>query len=70
MGTDIEIKNDRGLKCSKCNVLLEPGKVYITYMKSTFPAELLKCPKCALVYVPEELVMGKMHEVEKTLEDK
>ncbi|MEI8216471.1 MAG: DVU_1557 family redox protein [Eubacteriales bacterium] len=65
-----EIKNEDGLICSKCNVLLEPGKVHITYLASTFPAELLKCPICGLVYVPEDLALGKMAEVEKTLEDK
>lgn len=66
----VEIKNEEGLMCSKCDVLLEPGKVNITYLKSSFPAELLICPKCGVVYVPEDLALGKMLEVEKTLEEK
>lgn len=66
----LEIKNIDKLECAKCKVLLEPGKVHITYLKSTFPAELLICPKCGEVYVPEELALGKMQEVEKTLEEK
>ena len=65
-----ELKNEDGLTCVKCHVLLEPRKVHITYMKSTFPAILLACPKCQEIYVPEDLAMGKMLEVEKTLEDK
>ncbi|AGL02314.1 DVU_1557 family redox protein [Desulfoscipio gibsoniae] len=57
-------------RCNKCDVSLELGKVNIEYMGSVFPYELLKCPKCGLVFVPEELATGKMLEVEKTLEDK
>jgi uncharacterized OB-fold protein len=65
-----EISNDDGLICDKCGKLLIPAKVHIKYMKSTFPADLLRCPDCGLVYVPEELATGKMAEVERTLEDK
>lgn len=68
--TKIEVKNEDGLICTKCNVLLEPGKVNITYLKSSFAAELLVCPECELVYIPEDLAMGKILEVEKTLEEK
>ncbi|MDD2215000.1 MAG: hypothetical protein PHR60_03875 [Eubacteriales bacterium] len=66
----LEFENKEGLMCSKCRLLLEPGKAHITYLKSTFPVELLTCPKCGEVYVPEDLALGKMQEVEKNLEDK
>jgi RNase P subunit RPR2 len=56
--------------CARCQVPLVPSKVSIRYLGSTFPAELLKCPSCGLVYVSEELATGKMTEVEKSLEDK
>ena len=56
--------------CASCAVPLEPRKVTIRYLKSAFPAELLGCPVCGQVYVSEELAMGKMAEVERTLEDK
>lgn len=65
-----EIRNEGNLECRRCRVALVPGKVEITYLKSTFPAELLKCPQCGQVFVPEELALGKMSEVEHTLEDK
>jgi phage FluMu protein Com len=65
-----EVINDRNLKCARCNVLLEPGKVNIKYLKGGFPTTLLKCPKCNQVYISEELAMGKVVEVEKTLEEK
>lgn len=66
----IEVKNEDGLICTKCNVLLEPGKVNITYLKSSFAAELLVCPECGVVYIPEDMALGKILEVEKTLEEK
>ncbi|MEL7567381.1 MAG: DVU_1557 family redox protein [Dehalobacterium sp.] len=64
-----ELENQH-LECEKCKVVLKKGKVNITYLKSTFPVELLKCPKCGQVFISEELALGKIAEVEKTLEDK
>lgn len=56
--------------CDKCNIPLQPDKVDVAYMGNAFPVELLKCPKCGLVFIPEDLALGKMVEVEKQLEDK
>ncbi|MEG6523755.1 DVU_1557 family redox protein [Desulfotomaculum sp. 1211_IL3151] len=58
------------IQCLKCNVEMKLGPVEATYLNSKFPVQLLKCPKCGLVYIPEELARGKMLEVEKALEDK
>lgn len=58
------------MECTKCNLPMEKGKVTITYLGSSFPVELLRCPQCGLVYIPEDLAVGKMLQVEKTLEDK
>lgn len=60
----------QGWACADCGVLLKPGKVDISYLGNSFPVELLQCPNCGLVFVPEELALGKMVEVEKALEDK
>jgi hypothetical protein len=57
-------------ECAKCNVPLEAGKVTVEYLGSAYPVDLLKCPQCGLVLVPEDLALGRMAEVEKTLEDK
>jgi hypothetical protein len=46
------------------------GKVKASYLGSEFPIELLKCPICGMVYVPESLATGKMLQVEQALEDK
>ncbi|MGD0826620.1 MAG: DVU_1557 family redox protein [Desulfobaccales bacterium] len=56
--------------CGKCDVALEMGKVNIGYLGSMFPVDLLRCPKCGQAFIPEELAMGKIAEVEKLLEDK
>lgn len=62
--------NSTGLICSRCGIALSKGKVTVAYLGSSFPVELPQCPKCKQVYVPEELAMGKMLQVEKGLEDK
>ncbi|AEF94422.1 hypothetical protein Desca_1568 [Desulfotomaculum nigrificans CO-1-SRB] len=58
------------IECLKCGIVMEPGKVEVMYMNSKFPIQLPKCHKCGMVYIPEELAIGKMLEVEKALEDK
>jgi hypothetical protein len=56
--------------CARCNVPLESGKVTVSYLGNAFPVDLLKCPGCGLAFIPEDLALGKMAEVERTLEDK
>jgi hypothetical protein len=56
--------------CAGCHVPLEIERVMIAYLDSAFPVNLPKCPKCGMVYIPEALALGKMAEVEKSLEDK
>jgi uncharacterized membrane protein YfhO len=57
-------------QCCRCKIPMNQGKVKITYMGNDFTIELLKCPQCGLVLVPEELAVHKMLEVEQSLEDK
>ncbi len=66
----VEIHNDEGVICALCDEPLEPGKIVMTYMRSTFPTSILRCPSCGQCYIPEELALGKAHEVEQTLEEK
>jgi ribosomal protein S27AE len=58
------------LICGKCQQELVRGKVTVSYLGNSFPVELLKCPDCGMAYVPEELAIGKMLQVEQALEDK
>ncbi|MBS1161182.1 MAG: hypothetical protein H6R15_3601 [Proteobacteria bacterium] len=59
-----------GLLCAKCQLPLAAGKVEASYLGNTFPVDLLRCPGCGFTYVPEELALGKMLQVEQALEDK
>ena len=63
-------KSETGLLCGKCNRPLEPGKVQLSYTGQSFPVELLRCPDCGQVFIPEDLAIGKMLKVEQSLEDK
>jgi uncharacterized protein with PIN domain len=56
--------------CSRCNEALVPAKTKLAYLNSVFEADLMCCPVCNKVFVGESLAMGKMLEVEKSLEDK
>lgn len=56
--------------CDKCNEKLELHKTNVLYIDADFQVELLKCPKCGMVLIEEDLAMGKILEVEKSLEDK
>ncbi len=56
--------------CANCQLPLEMGQVTVSYLDSAFPVDLLHCPRCGLALVPEDLALGRMAEVEKTLEDK
>ena len=56
--------------CTKCELPLEVGKVNVAYLGSMFPVDLLRCPRCGQVFIPEDLAVGKIVEVEKLLEDK
>ena len=57
-------------QCADCDQPMQPTKVNVTYLNSVFNVELMACPKCGLILVPESLAAGKMLEVEKLLEDK
>jgi len=60
----------RSWKCAKCKQDLAPKKTVFSYLGRTFAHEVLTCPKCGKVFIPEDLAEGKMAEVEEQLEDK
>jgi len=65
-----EVETDAALICRKCGVALEPAETYFEYFDHGFHTKLLRCPVCREVYIPEDLALGKMAEVEKNFEDK
>lgn len=56
--------------CRRCNVQMIPKKTFFDYLGHNFHTDILCCPKCGEVYIPEKLVQGRMSEVERELEDK
>ncbi len=56
--------------CHKCEKKLEFQKTDFKYLGHSFFTDVLRCPECGEVYIPEELVKTRMSEVEKMLEDK
>lgn len=62
--------NDERIICVKCNTALVKTKTDFSYLKHNFNTELLRCPVCGQVYIPETLVKGKISEVEMALEEK
>lgn len=56
--------------CRKCQIEMVPKKTFFDYLGHNFHTEVLCCPNCGEVYIPEALVTGRMAEVEQELEDK
>jgi DNA-directed RNA polymerase subunit RPC12/RpoP len=56
--------------CARCNKELIKKKVKLNYLKKDFEHELMCCPDCGEVFIGESLALGKMLEVERSLEDK
>lgn len=61
---------DEGWVCWRCRSPLIVRRVNVAYLGNAFPVELLTCQTCGLVFIPERLALGKMAEVERSLEDK
>lgn len=66
----MEEKNDKKIMCYKCKKELEPQKTYFNYLDHSFFTDVLRCPDCGEVFIPEDLVKGRISEVEMQLEDK
>lgn len=67
---DAENKQNMPWICDKCKKELVLRKVKVRYLEGNFEVELMRCPVCDMVFIEEDLAMGKMLEVEKDLEDK
>jgi uncharacterized protein with PIN domain len=62
--------NESNLVCLKCNRKLEYENTNLYYMEYRLANKFLRCPVCKQVYIPEEIVLGKMAAAEASLEDK
>jgi rubredoxin len=66
----VEIEEALDWTCDSCGVGLEFAETQVSYMGSKYPVDLPRCPQCGLVFIPEQLALGKMAEIERILEDK
>lgn len=58
------------LICDKCKVEMVELEVQFSYLDRSFRYKVPRCKECGQVYIPEELVDGRISDVEKSLEDK
>ena len=56
--------------CNRCGVALCKKQADFEYLGFHFHADVDRCPQCGQVFLDEELVRGKIAEVEFGLEDK
>jgi RNase P subunit RPR2 len=64
------MEENKKLICSRCNVEMTPAKTCFSYLNHSFHTEVLRCPLCGQVFIPESLASGRMTEVEISIEDK
>ncbi len=58
------------LRCARCDLPLAPAPVKLSYLGHSFTQDFPRCPGCGELFIPEEIVTGKIQPVEITLEDK
>lgn len=58
------------LICDKCNVEMQLIEVQFKYLSRSFRYKVPRCPQCGQVSLPEELINGRMSEVEAMIEEK
>ena len=61
---------DSDMICGKCQEKLVQAEISFSYMKHIFSAEVPRCPVCGQVFISEDLVKGRIAQVEMELEDK
>lgn len=62
--------SEQKMKCNRCKCDLEEMEIYISYLERNFSHKAPRCPKCGQVYISEDLVNGKISDLEKALEEK
>lgn len=58
------------LICVKCKIEMEEIDANFSYLDRTFRHKVSRCPQCGQVVLSEELVTGRMSEVEALIEEK
>lgn len=58
------------LICDRCKVEMEELDAQFSYLGKSFRHKVQRCPQCGQVCLSEELVTGRMSQVESMMEDK
>ena len=61
---------DEKLICDKCNVPMEEIDAQFKYLNRKFRYKVPRCPTCGQISIPEDLVNGRMADVEALIETK
>ncbi|MCI7146429.1 MAG: DNA-binding protein [Clostridiales bacterium] len=56
--------------CDRCGVEMELMEVQFRYLTRDFRYKVPRCPECGQVSLTEDLVTGKMADVEAMIEEK
>ena len=58
------------LICDRCKVEMQEMDTQFSYLGRSFRHKVNRCPECGQVCLSEELVNGRISEVESMMEDK
>ena len=58
------------LICDRCKVEMQEMDTQFSYLGRSFRHKVNRCPECGQVCLSDELVNGRMSEVESMMEDK
>ena len=58
------------LICDRCKVKMKEMDAQFSYLGKSFRHKVNRCPECGQICLSEELVTGRMSEVESMMEDK
>ncbi|MGI6727881.1 MAG: DVU_1557 family redox protein [Anaerovoracaceae bacterium] len=58
------------LICDRCKVELVMADTEFSYLGNVMRHKVPRCPECGMIYLPENLVLGRMRELEEVLEEK
>ena len=56
--------------CFKCKEKMETSKIKLVYMEIDSDSEGLRCPKCGVGYITEEVAVDSIAKGEKMIEEK
>lgn len=56
--------------CFKCKEEMQEEEITVIYLEIDAPVEAIKCPKCGVSYITEEIAVGPLATGELKIEQK